>query len=172
MTVAKAERITQQEAALRFMASEVGDDPLYAVHWVLNDEPALKDLLPTTWAELKERGEVEPRNVFGGGPQYHLTEAGWVLGLQLNGTLREKAFRDRCVDLVKYFKSQVVGRADHHDALVSHHEVQAAGFPFGFVLNVLKAGLLQEMFPDKRMNARWDTTSKIIRVPVTFGMPV
>jgi len=83
------------------MASKVGDAPLWGVHWAVNNEPALKDLISTTWAELLERGLVERRRVLGGGPQYHLTEAGWVAGLRLNGTLGEQSFRDRCVQSVK-----------------------------------------------------------------------
>jgi len=75
------------------------------------------------------------------------------------------------VDLLKYFKSLVDGRRAASDAFVSHHAAQAAGFPVGWLLNALKSGLLQEMFPDKRMNAYWDARSKIVRVPVTFGMP-
>jgi len=56
--------------------------------------------------------------------------------------------------------------------LIFFHDAEADGLPFGWVSNVLKAGLLQDMFPDKRMNARWDSGSRVIRVPVTFGMPV
>lgn len=48
----------------------------------------------------------------------------------------------------------------------------ASRFFVGWVLNLLKSGLLQEMFPSKQMNAYWEKTTASVRVPQTFDMPI
>lgn len=150
------------------MAADVGDDALFKKHWDVTD-PRFVDLLPTTWAELVEKGFAERRRIMNA-HQYHLTEQGWLAGLELNDAFDDGAFRKRAVALVAFLKGHVKGRNPPTDALV-HPSHLPPELPFGFVLNALKSGLLQRMFPDKRMNARWDPT-KNIRIPITFGMPV
>jgi len=171
MTLSINRRLADQEIALRTMASEVGEAALFEKFWSVAD-PRFQDLALTTWVELQEKGLVVPRKIFGADAQYHLTEAGWIVGLRLGGTFDDPEFRARCVRLVKFFKHSVDGRSTTTDALISHHGLPAADLPFGWVLNALKSCLLQEVFPDKRMNASWDRVSKVIRVPVTFGMPL
>jgi hypothetical protein len=150
------------------MAADVGDAPLFDRYWDVTD-PRFVDLLPTTWAELAEKGLTERRRVMGY-HAYHLTERGWLTGLDLNGTFSDPAFREKAVALVAFLKGQVKGRNAPTDAFI-HPSHLPLELPFGFVLNALKSGLLQHMFPDKRMNARWDA-SKNIRVPITFGIPL
>ena len=132
--------------------------------WWDVDRPDFADVVPTTWAELEEKGLIRRHRRNNPPPSYELTEAGWLAGLRLAGAFNSSSSRTRCVELVKYFKSKVAGRRETHDAFVSHEEI-ARVFPFPWALNVLRSNLLGEMFPGKRMNARWDETQKIIRVP-------
>jgi hypothetical protein len=89
----------------------------------------------------------------------------------LNGTLNEEAFRVRCIELIKFLKSPIEGRQGISPGFV-HYRTLPPDFPFGWVLNVLKSGLLQEMFPSKRMNAYWDKATASVLVPQTFDMPI
>jgi hypothetical protein len=171
MTISKDDRRRHQEIVLATMASELGDDKILADKFWNIDRAGFADIIPTTWAELTEKGLIRRWRRHNPPPAFELCEPGWILGLKYAGIWESESFRERCIELAKYFKSLVAGRHQLQDALLSHH---AAGqhFPFPWMLNVLKASVLQEMFPDKRMNARWDSSHKIIRIPVTFGMPV
>ena len=82
MTLSVDRRIRDQETALRIMTPEVGDAALFEKFWAVSD-PRFGALAPTTWAELAERGLVVQRKIFGAGPQYHLTEADWLVGFSL-----------------------------------------------------------------------------------------
>lgn len=144
MTLSSERRIGDQKTALKVMSAGVGDEALFQKYWDVTD-PRFADLAPTTWAELTEKGLVEQRRVQNY-RAYHLTEAGWLTGLNLNGTLADAAFREKAVALVVFLKSQVKGRSAASDAIV-HISHLPPDLPFGFVLNALKSGLLQEMFP-------------------------
>ena len=150
MTLSPERRTADQEKALRIMAADVGDDALFNKEWPAVD-PRFANLAPTTWVQLQERGLVT-RSPIQNELRYLLTEAGWIEGLRLNGTLDEEAFRARCIDFIKFLKSLIKGRQGESPARI-HNQKLPAHFPFGWVLNVLKSGLLQEMFPTKQMNA-------------------
>jgi hypothetical protein len=170
MTMSRDRRLEDQAAALRTMMSDMGDEDFAHKAWDVKD-PRFENLARTTWAELKEKGLIAARHQIGA-EEYRLTEAGWIVGLRLTEAFTDPEFRARCIALVKYLKSAVDGRRQPTDAFIWHHDLPAAGFPVGWVLNVLKSDLLQEMFVDKRMNAYWDERGRSIRVPVTFGMPL
>lgn len=169
MTISRERRYRDQASAIRTIAADVGDAALFEKHWAVAD-PRFAELVPTTWVELEEKSLIRRRRIMSVGPQYHLTEDGWLEGLRLIGALQDPSFRERVVNLIQFFKGTIAGRRETADAII-HYSRLPQGMPFGFVLNALKSGLLQHMFPDKRMNAYWDAT-KNIRVPVTFGMPV
>ena len=169
MTLSPERRTTDQETALRIMAADVGDAALFQVEWPKAD-PRFADLAATTWPQLHERGLVT-RSPVQNELRYALTEAGWIAGLRLNGTLDDQAFRARCVAFIQFLKSLIRGRQGDWPARI-HWQKLPVDFPFGWVLNVLKSGLLQDMFPKKQMNAYWDKASASVRVPQTFDLPV
>ena len=154
MTLSSQRRIADQALVLGTLATELGDELIVRKWWDI-DRADFKDVIPTTWAELEERGLLRRHQRLNPPPAYELTEAGWLAGLRLAGVFDREPFRARCIELVKYFKSKVDGRREPHDALVTHNEIHP-NFSFPWVLNVLRSGLLEEMFQDKRMNARWD----------------
>ena len=102
-------------------------------------------------------------------PAYGLTDEGWLRGILYSGIFDSQEFRHRAVQLVKYFKSKVKGRA-LAVAFVSHREINTV-LPFFWVANVVRSGALQELCPDKKMNVRWDEHQMIFRVPSTFALP-
>jgi hypothetical protein len=169
MTLSPERRTADQETALRIMAADVGDAALFRMEWSKVD-PRFTNLAPTTWVQLQERGLVT-RSPVQNELRYALTEAGWIAGLRLNGTLDEEAFRVRCIEFIKFLKSLIEGRRDAWPGSI-HWQKLPAAFPFGWVLNVLKSGLLQEMFPSNQMNAYWEKATASIRVPQTFDMPI
>jgi hypothetical protein len=169
MTLSSGRRGADQETVLRIMATDLGDEALFKKEWSRLD-PRFEALADTTWAQLQERGLVV-RSRVQNEPRYALTEAGWVAGLRLNGTLDDVVFRGRCVAFIKFLKSLVDGRYGEWPGRV-HYQKIPPDFPFGWALNVLQSGLLQEMFPTKNMNAYWEKRTASIRVPQTFGMPI
>src|SRR6185436_14862674 len=108
MTLSSKRRGADQEIALRIMAADLGDRPLFEKEWSRLD-PRFEALASTTWAELEERGLVQ-RSPIQNEPRYALTEPGWIAGLRLNGTLDDDAFRGRCVAFIKFLKSLIDGR--------------------------------------------------------------
>ena len=169
MTLSPGRRTADQELALRIMAADVGDVALFSKEWPSAD-PRFANLAPTTWAQLQERGLVT-RSPVQNELRYLLTEAGWITGLRMNGTLDEEAFRRRCVAFIKFLKGLIKGRQGEWPSRI-HYQKLPADFPFGWVLNVLKSGLLQEMFPSKQMNAYWEKATASVRIPQTFDMPI
>jgi hypothetical protein len=170
MPVPPAKRQEDFNIALRVMAAEAGDEPLWAVYWRVSDTPTMAALLPTTLPELEEEGYVRSEPMMGGVDNWYLTEEGWIRGLELNGSLKDPAFRQRVYDLVTYLKG-TVSRGDADDALLDAREIQAeTGIPDGWVLNAVKSDLLSRLVPDKKMNAWHDARNHLIRVPPTFGM--
>lgn len=169
MTLSPERRGDDQRRVLSIMASDLADTMLSGKEWPKAD-PRFADIAPTTRVELPEKGLIV-RSPVQNEPRYLLTEAGWLAGLKINGTLDNEEFRARCVELVRYFKSLVNGRDSEWPARV-HYQRLPPEPPFGWVFNVLKSGLLQRMFPDKRMNAYWEKETASVRVPTTFAMPV
>jgi hypothetical protein len=169
MTLSSERRTADQETALRIMAADVADMALFRMEWPRAD-PRFANLAPTTWVQLQERRLVT-RSPVQNELRYLLTEAGWIAGLRLNGTLDEEAFRGRCIEFTKVLKSLIKGRQGEWPASI-HYQKLPADFPFGWVLNVLKSGLLQAMFPSKQMNAYWEKATASVRVPQTFDMPI
>ena len=108
MTLSSERRGADQETALRIMATDLGDEALFKKEWSRFDA-RFEALAATTWAQLQERGLVVGSPVQNE-PRYALTEAGWVAGLRLNGTLDDAVFRGRCVAFIKFLKSLVDGR--------------------------------------------------------------
>ena len=147
MTLSPERRTADQQTALRIMAADVGDAALFNMEWPRAD-PRFASIAPTTWVQLQERRLVT-RSPVQNELRYALTEAGWVAGLRLNGTLDDGAFQARCVELVKFLKSLIKGRNGEWPSRI-HWQKLPADFPFGWVLNVLKSGLLQRCFPRSR----------------------
>lgn len=169
MTIAARQRLADHTRVLKVLASELGDRGTFDVSWDVT-LPAFTGVISTTWDELVERGLLRRHKRLNPPPAYELTDRGWAIGLALNGALEEGPVRERCITLVKYFKTAVDGRDRHGDAILLLDPLRDR-FPLPWVLNVLRSSLLQHMFPDKRMNANWDEIQKCVRVPVTFGMP-
>ena len=168
MTLSAERRRSDQETVLRILAADLGDEALSRREWSRLD-PRFEALAATTWVELQERGLVV-RSPIQNEPRYALTEAGWITGLRLNGTLDDGVFQSRCIAFIRFLKSLIDGREDEWPGRV-HYQKIPPDFPFGWALNVLRSELLQEMFPTKKMNAYWERSTASIRVPQTFGMP-
>jgi hypothetical protein len=169
MTLSPERRNRDQQKALSIMAGDVGDTPLARIEWRKAD-PRFADLAPTTWAQLQEKG-LATRSPVQNETRYLLTEAGWIAGMRFNGALDDPAFIARCVDLIQFLKGLIKGRDGEFPASIHYRNVEAR-FPFGWVLNMLNSGMLQEMFPTKQMNAYWEKRTGSVRVPQTFDMPV
>ncbi len=169
MTLSPDRRTADQETALRIMAADVGDAALFEREWPKVD-PRFGNLAPTTWIQLQERGLVT-RSPVQNEVRYGLTEAGWIAGLRLNGKLDDAAFRARCIEFIRFLKGLIKGRQGEWPDRI-HWQKLPPDFPFGWVLNVLKSGLLQEMFPSKQMNAYWEKSTASVGVPQTFDMPI
>jgi hypothetical protein len=169
MTLSPQRRTAEQEVVLRIMAADVGDVALFMKEWPKADS-RFSDISSTTWVQLQERGLLK-RSPVQNELRYLLTEAGWIAGLRLNGTLDEEAFRSRCIEFIRFLKGLIKGRQGEWPGRI-HHQNLPADFPFGWVLNVLKSGLLQEMFPSQQMNAYWEKASASVRIPQTFDMPI
>lgn len=156
--------------ALEYMLEQIGDEPTSTFHIGVTDAP-VADLPNTTWVELAEAGFVQRRSVIGGPcAQYEFTPHGWLAAHDLTGALRSEKVMKRAQTLAATLKGYVKGRAQHDKAMVDLRSLAGeTGIADGWLLNALKGGLLQKLFPDQKMNAFWETTSRSVRVPSTFG---
>lgn len=172
MTISQQTRLNAMGRALEYMLEQIGDEPTSTFHIGVTDAP-VADLPNTTWVELAEAGLVQRRRVIGGPcAQYEFTPHGWLAAHDVTGALQSDKVRQRGQILAAALKGYVKGRAQHDKAMVDLRTLAGeTGIPDGWLLNALKSGLLQKLIPDKKMNAFWETTSRSVRIPSTFGQP-
>lgn len=170
MTISTTQRQTEQRDILRLMLDGVRDNSMLWDTRIDARSTDFSSFALTSFVELQEQGLVERWKVMGS-TQFHLTPDGWLAALRVGEKLEDQELREQAIKLIRFFKAQIKGREVPHDLPVSHHQaVGETGVPFPWILRALDSGLLQALFPADRMTAYWDRSSKIIRVPSTFGM--
>lgn len=168
MTISQQTRLDAMGRALEYMLEQIGDEPTTTFHIGVTDAP-VADLPNTTWIELSEALMVKRRKIIGGPcAQYEFTEHGWMVAHKVTGAIDTNRVRQRGQTLVAALKGYAKGRGQ--EGFVELRTLSGeTGIPDGWILNAVKSGLLQEMFPTKKMNARWDPRSRWVRIPETFG---
>ena len=163
--------LAQEASALHKLCLELGDLSVTERWLDAEEDEELAAVTATTWESLERHGWVRR----GRGARlntYRLTDEGWVAALEVAGILAGKEFRSRCQALLAYFASQLAIQAMPRGALISPHRLEADGFAAGWVLNVVRNGLLARVFPDRYVDSRWDSSLQNIRVPPGFGEPL
>jgi len=161
-------RIADKRATLILMVESVGDDRPCNRSSFSRWTPGFEDFESTTWRELADAYLIEERGEKPG-PTYRLTPLGWITGLEWSGALVEgsdvhqRAIAIRCVLKAKVNRQQSFDFPIHVRDLAKE-----VGLPVGWVWSAMSANLLQKMFPNHLMNARFD--GHLIKVPPTFDM--
>jgi hypothetical protein len=169
MTISPDKRRAAMVRALAYMLERIGDEcvPRFAIP--ISEGP-LANLPDTTWIELTEAGLVQRHRVHNPPVRYEFTHRGWAFAHKLTGALNSDEVQARCQRLVATLKGLVKGRGQHGDVFIHHEKLASqADVPGCWMINAIKSDLLQEVFPSKKMNARWDDGN--VRVPPSFGMP-
>ncbi len=159
---------TAEAATLKKLCLELGDLGLTEGWFDATEDWELAAVSAPTWDTLEQQGFVR-RGRRPGMNTYRLTDAGWIAGLEAAGILSSKEFLARCEGLVAYFASQLALQAMPYGALISPHRLEADELASGWVLNVIRTGLLTRVFPDRCMDARWDPSLQNVRVRPGFG---
>lgn len=160
--------LASEASALKKLCLELGDLSVTERWFDAEENEELAAVTASTWKSLERHGWVR-RGRGARRNTYRLTDAGWVAALEVAGMLSGREFRSRCQALVGYFESQLAIQAIPRGALISPHRLEGDGFPWGWVLNVVRNGLLARVFPDRYLDARWDPSLQNIRVPPGFG---
>lgn len=168
MTISAEKRVDAMSRALAYMLERIGDESV-ARFTIPISEGLLADLPDTTWTELTEAGLVQRHKVHNPPVRYQFTLEGWVAAHKLTGALGSDEVQARCQRLAAALKGHVKGRGQHGDVFVYYQTLAShANVPVWWMINMIKSGLLQEAFPGKKMNARWDDAN--VRIPPSFGM--
>jgi hypothetical protein len=160
--------LAREAVALKKLCLDLGDLGVTERWFDAEEDEELAAVTESTWESLERHGWVRR----GRGVRlntYRLTDEGWVAALEVAGILSSKEFRSRCQALVAYFASQLDIQALPRGALISPHRLEADGFASGWVLNIIRNGLLTRIFPGRFVDARWDSSLHNIRVPLGFG---
>lgn len=164
MTLSPQRLSDDRDSLLTRLVADVGDDDVDAHAFERADWGGL----PASWATLMDEGLVRPVADVGADAGA-LTPAGWLRGLELSATVESEAFNARIVQLLAGLK----GACDRSVPRASLLQVQTiaptVGLPVGWVLNVVRSGLLARLFPDREMGVYWDPGSRGLRIPSTFN---
>jgi hypothetical protein len=161
------DRVTEAQVVKK-LSLELGDLGIVERWWDAGEDWELEQVPENVWDTLERAGLVRRRRR-SDMQLYRLTDDGWVAGLEVAGVLQGDEFKARCRQLADYLKSQVARQSTGRGAVISCERLEADGFASGWVLNVLRSGLLQRVFPESRMDARWDAGLHNVRVAPTFG---
>jgi hypothetical protein len=154
------------------LSRELGDAGITERWWDIDEDWDLSAVNASIWDSLEQQGLVVRGRHRNKTNAYRLTDAGWTTGIEAAGTLASEDFRGRCQALVAYFESQLALQRMPRGAVISPHRLEADGFRSGWVLNVLRNGLLRRVFPDRCMDARWEPALHNVRVLPGFGSPL
>jgi hypothetical protein len=126
-----------------------------------------KQILPTTWEELKDQGFVGQTNSRW---SYTLTARGWIKGLKLLGEFDTAEMKAKVGTLCAVLKAKVKGRADDNYATVDEI-ARESGLADDFVRDAIESALIRELFGTK--GAEWGSEGRgrSIRIPKGFGLP-
>jgi hypothetical protein len=153
------------------LSIELGDLGIAQRWWDAGEDRELEQVPENVWDTLVRAGLVRRRRR-SDMQVYRLTDEGWVAGLEVAGVLQGDEFKARCRHLADYLESQVARQSTGRGAVISCERLEADGFAPGWVLNVLRSGLLKRVFPNGRMDARWDPGLHNVRVAPTFRAPI
>jgi hypothetical protein len=123
-------------------------------------------ILPTTWAELKERHLVRETSIRYG---YTLSGPGWIAGLKLRDEFDTDELKAMTGKLCAALKDIVKGRQDeaivHVTELADDSDIAEA-----FIRNAIESDLIRELFGTKGAAwASYEDRGKFIVVPIGFG---
>jgi len=163
-----ADRVSEA-TALKKLLLELGDGRVTERWFDVEEDEEFAAIAASTWESLERHGLVR-RGRGARRRTYRLTDEGWVAALEVAGVRYSQEFRQRCETLVAYFASQLRLQAMPRRALVSPHRLEADGFASGWVINIVRNGVLQRVFPDRSVDAQWDPSLQNVRVPLGFGV--
>ena len=161
---------TTKAEVVKKLSVELGDLGIGDRWWDASEDWELERVPDDVWNALEGDGFVR-RHRRSDMQVYRLTEEGWAAGLEAAGIVGSDEFRERCRKLADYLESQLARQSSERGAVISLERLEADGFASGWVLNVLRSGLLKRVFPDGRMDARWDPGLHNVRVAPTFAAP-
>jgi hypothetical protein len=165
MTISTAQRLANLELALKFFIRDLEGHAINLATFA-SDEPKYKEILPTTWEELRQRFLLtQLRHT----DMHRLTGLGWYAGVKASGLADNPEFKRQMRKLAATLKSYVKGR--HEPELVTLGDVERdSGLSQEFIYNAIESQLLDREFNKK--GADWTQQSDpkiVIRVPVNFG---
>jgi len=164
MTLSRASRDRNFKDALMRMAEDIGEGAVYACDFESNSD-RYRDILPTTWDLLMERGYVKFRWF----DAYNLTVAGWAEGVILLGWHQTPAFAPKLSRLMAALKDEIKGR-EHYEAYLPVSTAAAStGIPEELIRNIIEGRLIERVF--NRVGGTLDTDDVIV-IPRRFGLPL
>lgn len=164
MTLSPQRLSDDREVLLTRLVAEVGDDDVDTHSFDRADWGGL----PSSWATLTDEEFVRHVGDFGAGAGA-LTPAGWLRGLELSTAVESEEFKSRIVRLLAGLKSACDRSVPRPSLLQFQSIAPTVGLPVGWVLNVVRSGLLARLFPDREMGVKWDPGSRGLRIPSTFN---
>jgi hypothetical protein len=166
MTLSKDVRHANLVRALEILLDDVGEG-YHAQCLIAADDAKVAEVLPTTWAELVERGFVVRRDT--NGPDlYTLTARGWTAALVVTGHLTRGDVPARLQQLVAALKATVKAVGRHEEGIADVSALAgAANASEDWALNALEGDLLSAAFPGRRWRVRLN--QPLVWVAVDFG---
>jgi hypothetical protein len=130
-------------------------------------EEMYKDIYPTTWREMLNRGWLEDMSTFQT-TKYRFTSYGWLAAVCFLDLPNKPEFRNRMGLLAATLKGFLNGR--NEDVFTRAEDIHAkSGLEIGFIENAIDSDLLGVCF-DVR-GAEWvRETLLTIRIPLDFGL--
>jgi hypothetical protein len=170
MTISARQRRQNQELSIAKIMEYLGEDCFDKSFGDSN--PNFKEVLPTTWQELKRHGWIiQVQGVFGENARYELTGSGWIEGLRLTGKLQAPALRTQLIDLKTKLKALVKGR--QREAAINLRQFsRESGISREWIYNVIESRLLSKLFPAELADLKWVDSCRgfMFEVPTDFGM--
>ncbi len=166
MTIGRREREENQQLAFSLMLTALGDQAIDTSLFDAETPPFAKSVLRTTWEDLVHREYVN--NVRG--TEYRLTPKGWLAALELSGTAKSDAFRERLGRVLAAMKSHVKGRQE--SKVVDLRTLAAeSNEPEGFIFNIIESRASSPVSAGRR-GATWfaGERGRLVEIPVDFNM--
>ncbi len=165
MTFSADARIAEMRSVLSLMLRHLGTQRICTTYFDATQQP-FNGFLATTWLELTELHYIAP--LFGRGPNYKLTNRGYVKALTEIGVLSSPQFKSDLGKLAATLKDSIKGRIQPAPLSVQTI-LNISGLDDGFVYNTIECNLLETILG--MHGAHWVSKFEgvIVMVPITFG---
>jgi hypothetical protein len=147
------------------MMEELGDRAFFKHLLGPTDSPPYDRILPTTWQYLEDRFLIKPFRSAGPKRRYVLTGSGWIMGLEVTGSLG--ATKETAGKVMAEIKRRVEGKPDRI-FVQSNVVAEGAGVTVDFVHSLLESGFMRGVFRRVGVKFRRLTQVYTIEIPINF----